>query len=143
MQNLSNITWYYIIIACLVIVILFLLYSNYQCATKSCSISVQRNEKFEDEKKNQGEIVLYYASWCPHCKNFMPEWDKFENYAKDKFQSLKVNKMQCENGNEAICKEKGVQGYPTIIFYDQTGKANMYDGDRTMEGLLGYITNKV
>ena len=22
------------------------------------------------------EVVLYYADWCPHCHNFMPEWQK-------------------------------------------------------------------
>ena len=142
MNFLSDITWYQITIVCLVIVILFLLYSNYQCATKSCVVNVQR-EGFNKcpqnvNKKDQNEIVYYYASWCPHCKTFMPEWDRFEKHARDNLQWLKVTKIQCENENEGVCKQKGVEGYPTVIFY-KDGKGNTYEGDRKFEALVDFV----
>ena len=151
MKILSDLTWSHITIGCLVIVILLLLYTNYRCATKSCVVNLQKEgfnkcpqsgEQKPESGSGKNEIVLYYVSWCPHCKTLMPEWDKFETHAKNNLSWLKVSKIQCEDSNAAMCSQKGVEGFPTIIFYDQNGKTNIYDGDRKMEAIADFANKR-
>lgn len=58
--------------------------------------------------------TFYGAFWCQHCKE---QKKKFEN-------SAKIPYVECStpdgNGQNAICKEKGVESYPTWIFADGT-----------------------
>ncbi len=55
--------------------------------------------------------VMYGAYWCPHCAN---QKNMFEGSMKY------VNYVECDargnNANPALCREKGINGYPTWIF---------------------------
>lgn len=58
-------------------------------------------------------VVLFYADWCSHCTAFKPIWNAFEKTMepyKNKINILKTN-------DEAICSDFGVNGYPTIKFF--------------------------
>ena len=152
MEILDNIRWYHTTIAILIIVILLLLFSNYRCATTPAVVNVQREnfnrcgqkqgqvQTVSQQNNGKSEIVFYYTMWCPHCKNLIPEWEKFEQHAKQNLPWLTVTRMKCEDSNEQICKQKGVEGYPTIILYDKTGKANTYEGDRKAEGIINFVS---
>lgn len=141
MEILKNIKWYHIVILCLIIILIFLIFSNKSCHPTSCKNAQIKDEGFnsqnnQDNKNN--EIILYYATWCGHSKNFLPEWEKFENYAKNYLQNIKVRREQCENGNEKFCTEKGVHGYPTVIFYLKNGSKQIYSGERKMDNLIDF-----
>lgn len=62
-------------------------------------------------------IVLYHAEWCGHCKDFMPEWQKFIAVMKNKPE---VNCMtaEVESANLGLLPEAGVEGFPTIRYYN-------------------------
>lgn len=96
---------------------------------------VQSSKAIEDDTD---EIVLYYATWCGYSKIFLPEWEKFEEYAKNNLPNLKVTKLRCEGGNEPICMQKGVEGYPTVIMYLKDGREVPFQGDRTSEKLIEF-----
>jgi thioredoxin-like negative regulator of GroEL len=89
------------------------------------------------------EIVLYYATWCGYSKQFLPEWEKFVEYAKHNMPQLKVTGMRCEDGNEAICMQKGVEGYPMVILYMWDGREVTFKGDRTKEALVTFVSNNI
>jgi thiol-disulfide isomerase/thioredoxin len=93
--------------------------------------------------QSKGEIILYSASWCGNCTNFMPEWNNFSSYAQTNMPFIKVTNMRCEDGNEPVCTQKGVQGYPTVIFYRYDGKEIAYDGNRTSTSLIDFINNNI
>lgn len=86
----------------------------------------------------KGEIVLYYAMWCGYSKMFLPEWEKFVKYASKEFPTLKVTQIRCEGGNETVCNQKGINGYPTVILYIGN-KEIPFEGDRTVEELNKFI----
>lgn len=86
----------------------------------------------------KGEIVLYYTSWCGHSNMFMPEWTKFENIARVQFPQLLVRKIQCEDGNEAICMQKGIEGYPTVVFHINDVDIP-FTGNRSADGLIEFV----
>ncbi len=95
------------------------------------------SEPFNSQSK--GEIVLYSASWCGVCKSFMPEWNNFSSYAQTNMPFIKVTNMVCEDGNEAVCSQKNIEGYPTVRFYKPDGKEVQYEGDRTSTSLIKFV----
>ena len=101
--------------------------------------SAAPNKVSRETVEPDGEIVLYYATWCGYSRMFLPEWEKFEKYAKDNLSNLKVTRIRCEGGNEAVCTQKGVEGYPTIILYLKNSKEVKFDGERSSKQLADFI----
>lgn len=80
-------------------------------------------------------FVKYFTTWCGHCKALEPTWTELAEVTKGKVNIVEVN---CEVGdNKAKCREAGVKGYPTLIFYNQGEKAD-YRGARKLEDLKDY-----
>lgn len=80
-------------------------------------------------------FVKYFTTWCGHCKALAPTWTELAEVTKGKVNIVEVN---CEVGdNKAKCREAGVKGYPTLIFYNQGEKAD-YRGARKLEDLKTY-----
>jgi thiol-disulfide isomerase/thioredoxin len=67
--------------------------------------------------KNGRVIVLYHAEWCGHCKDFMPEWQKFIAVMKNKSE-VDCMTAEVESANLGLIPEAGVEGFPTIRYYN-------------------------
>lgn len=96
----------------------------------------QIENKVEKSSEN-GEIILYYTSWCPHSTNFLPEWEKFEKYANANM-NIKVTTLLCEGGNESICNEKRIPGFPYVILYKGDNEIHFED-ERTCDALKKFV----
>lgn len=44
-----------------------------------------------NEIKSQFTLVVFWASWCPHCKNLLPELDDFYQSQKDKLSIVSIS----------------------------------------------------
>lgn len=157
MEYLKQLQWYHIIITGLLCVLLFLFFTDRICYSSMCKNAPVNSEGFtaeetQEEKKTdqevkenevKGEIILYYAMWCGHSKAFLPEWEKFEEYAKKNLSFLRVSRVRCEDGNEATCVQKGVEGYPTVILYPKGNAEKLYEGERKMEKVVEFINNNL
>jgi len=83
-------------------------------ASKSASqtVSPGKYDTFATCLKDKGSI-FYGAFWCPHCNN-----------TKAAFGSSKslLPYVECSTpdgkGQEKVCKDKGIMGYPTWEFVD-------------------------
>jgi protein disulfide-isomerase-like protein len=84
------------------------------------------------------DVTLYYAPWCGHCKNLMPEWVKVEHALKA-HPHVRVNKINSEE-NPHLAHREGVKGYPTIILQTE-GKKTQYKGDRTANDIISFVLN--
>jgi hypothetical protein len=149
MELLSIIKWYHIVIVCLVGILLFFIFTRNSCPKNA----LVNNENFapknnqdnniKEEQNVNNELVLYYAMWCGYSRAFLPEWEKFEGYAKSNLPNLKVSGVRCEDGNEATCSQKGVEGYPTVILYLKNGKEITFSGERNMDALIKFVKENV
>lgn len=120
------------------------------------------NISSEESKDNQVEapsttpasnpdirVVLYYATWCGICKNFAPEWDKFEERCQSdsELASVKPIKKLCEGDAVQTCSANGVQGYPTIIAYrkmdDGRYEASFFNDNRTCDNIVSFVKSKL
>jgi len=148
MEIIRNIKWYHIIVISL-FVLLFLFIVNNQMPMSG------RTEKYQNETmeetvkeptdKHDAEIVLYYALWCGYSKAFLPEWQKFEEYANVNLKNIRVTSLQCVDGNEATCHQKGVNGYPTVIIYpkNKSLKGITFEGQRNVESLIKFVNDNI
>jgi len=121
-----NILGYEISTKHLVIGILILLFIAYLYKT--------RMEYFDDgSAQGQCEIVLFYAPWCPHCKDMMPEWEKLAQKHSGS-SVLKVRKVDSDASPDEA-KEHKVDGYPTIILFKNGKKIVYQSGQRDAKSL--------
>ena len=58
------------------------------------------------------ELNGFFASWCPHCIQFKPIWNKLNEYYKNN-KNLKINTYYDGLNNDIISKNN-ISGYPTI-----------------------------
>lgn len=139
MEQLNKKHLIYIVVFILVLCGLVLLYKYMKSPEKT-------QENFSEEQNKQtysDEIVLYYASWCGYSRMFIPEWEKFAEWASANAKQLNVKSIKCEAGNESVCMEKGIRGYPTVILYPKEGTEKMFTGDRTAEALRNFVEKEL
>jgi thiol-disulfide isomerase/thioredoxin len=92
---------------------------------------------------NGNTFVIFFAHWCPHCKELMPELIKLDQYLDENKHKLNgvVARVSDEHVNELEVFHKP-DGYPTIVVLDGNGeKKKDFKGSRTMDGFLEFLKN--
>jgi thiol-disulfide isomerase/thioredoxin len=83
--------------------------------------------------KKQKSLTLYYADWCPHCHDMMPEWNKLgKAHNGVKIQAIEQKKS----------KRSDINGFPTILFSDGR-RETKYEGPRTKSGFVKFLKNNL
>jgi hypothetical protein len=89
----------------------------------------------------KGELRLYYASWCGYSRQFLPIWNQFVEQAKKMYPWLKMVEIRCEGGNETLCHDDKIEGFPTIKLHkdDKIHDLSNERYPRTVDGLNRFI----
>jgi len=103
-----------------------------------------QNEPMKNTEKSQ--IVLYYATWCGHCKKFAPEWEKVKNDVtnSDLNNVIMCVEYDCDLSRQ-ICSNSKIQGFPSLILYKKDGtKVNYPDTQpRTHDLVMKFINQNM
>ena len=60
-------------------------------------------------------IIMFYAPWCPHCTNFIPEYNRTANLLNDNDCNGIACAMDCTlDENKNTTQQIGIQGFPTL-----------------------------
>lgn len=101
--------------------------------TGNPDISELKNSNFDKFVKSPGiKMVMFYASWCGHCKNFKPE---FEKAAKKIGMQVSFGAVDGDS-EKSLLARYSVQGFPTIKVFSQGGKVEDYNGQRTAAAVV-------
>lgn len=152
-ELLEKINYTYLSIFIILLLIIFGVYylwprnpSSSATQTNALAGSEKKPEGFTPEQESnniKGEIVLYYAMWCGYSRAFLPEWEKFEIFAKEKLPNIKVTRMRCEDGNETACSQKGIRGFPMVVMYPVGKPEVSFDKERTTEKLVEFVNENI
>ena len=148
MQSLNyikKINWKYIVLFVILFVIILALMNWLFIPILLSNNIPSENEPFEVQEGDvlKGQIVLYYTSWCGYSRQFLPVWDEFGKYAKTNFPNLRVTRVRCESDNEALCQQKNIPGYPTVIIYPKNESEVVFDGPRNKEALIKFVKQNI
>lgn len=126
--NLKIISFYIIII--ILVIIVYSIIKKYNTTIKEPL----------DTVCNKLQLVLYYAPWCGYCEELMPKWEKFTN--NHDIKNLTTYKVNCEKYKN-MCKE--INGYPTIILYDDKGNKFFMNEKykRTTKGIIQFVKDNI
>lgn len=83
-------------------------------------------------KSDEVWVVEFYAPFCGHCRNLVPEYKKAATALKG---VIKVGGVNCEQ-EQGLCGQHGVRGYPSIkIFGANKRSPSDYNGQRTAKDI--------
>lgn len=86
----------------------------------------------KDVSGSDKKLVMFYADWCPHCKTLKPKWEKAASEMNTE-KSVKMISINAGNGTEeekALMSKYSVEGYPTILVFENGEKKEEYKGER-------------
>ena len=85
-------------------------------------------------------VTLYYAVWCPHCKNTKPAWEK----AKKKLKKGGVDVKEVEEAQMTDEDKAKTSGFPTFSITKPDGSTATIVGERTdSDALVDEINGKL
>jgi thiol-disulfide isomerase/thioredoxin len=115
---------------------------NITANLKAKDFKITKESVFIKGNGNPG-LLLIHASWCGHCKNFVPTYQslcKKLNKKGDNFPCLAIESEELKQDKGTLSNALGVEGFPTLKFFDQYGKIiGDYNGNRQEKDLLATI----
>lgn len=92
-------------------------------------------------KGNEVWMVEFFAPWCGHCKQLVPEYKKAATAMKG---IAKFGSVDCDAAsNKQLCSKMKVQGFPTLKMFASSKVATDYHGQRTSQGLVDGVLAEI
>lgn len=84
-------------------------------------------------------LLYVNVTWCGYCRKARPVMEQVANQLGTTVPVISVDGDQ----HEGFVKSLGVRSFPTILYVDAAGKMTKFDGDRTVNQLVGFVCSKV
>ena len=117
-----------IILGCL----LYYLYNKF--IKKDSKLFIPNNEFVEDN--TSGELILFFTTWCPHCKNTIDKWNDYKTKYSLEYK-ISFRTVDCDlEANEASIYN--IESYHTIILKikDKKYEYDSYFSSSTMDKFI-------
>jgi len=107
--------------------------------TLSSGLKINKNmkggAKSYDGYSEKPMLMLFHASWCGHCVEFMPTFEKLKREFVD---PEKINLVKISDKNTSLIEKYQIGGFPTIKLYD--GKEfHEYNGGRDIVSIRHFV----
>ncbi len=82
------------------------------------------------------DLLLFKATWCGHCKHFIPVWEQLQKQFNSKFNFITYDSDKDKDKIE----EWKINGFPTLIIRNGNNK-EQYTGSRDLESMTALLNN--
>ena len=86
--------------------------------------------------------ILMFAPWCPHCKEFYPEIVKALKEPEMKKMGVVFGRVDIEY-NTKVAEDYKVRGMPTVIYFENGVKNEIYGGGRSSNNIVEWFYKKL
>ncbi|KAB8268492.1 protein disulfide-isomerase [Aspergillus minisclerotigenes] len=90
-------------------------------------------------KEHDLVLAEFFAPWCGHCKALAPKYEQAATELKEK--NIPLVKVDCTE-EEALCRDQGVEGYPTLKIFRGLDAVKPYQGARQTEAIVSYMVKQ-
>lgn len=105
-----------------------------------------KKENFDSNSpgNKQAELMLFYANWCPHCKECKPDWFSLKEQMNGKSMNgynVLFTEVDCTEKTDEVEKKQSrfnIEGYPTVLLL-KDGRKIDFDGKPTKETLQEFL----
>ena len=106
-------------------------------------ILILTSETFDEAIKTYPHIaILFYATWCPHCKALYPEIVMALKTQEMQKMGLVFGRVDIEF-QEKVREEYGVNGMPTVIYFENGKRKEYYGGGRDKNGIVEWFYKRL
>ncbi len=109
-------------------------------------LKLYTSEGFADAKGTDN-FVLYYAEWCPHCKEVKPifkAWGADKGSVQVNGKTVFVSMVEADAaGSKEKMAGKNIRGYPTFMLEKADGQVIEYNGSRDETGWMEFLKKNV
>jgi len=124
----------YIIMIGIVLMIAFIYIAITVYKRNKSKIAANPNNEFIKSDKT-GELMIFYASWCPHSQTALNAWYNYKE--KNSGKNVSFTEIDCDE-NPSIADSYNIDSYPTIILVF-SDKKYIYDAKMNDETLTQFI----
>ena len=110
---------------------------------KKDEILILTSETIDEAIKTYPRIaVLMFAPWCPHCKALYPEIESALKNSEMQKMGVVFGKVDIEY-NTKVATDFGVRGMPTVIYFENGKKKEIYNGGRTSDAIVEWFYKRI
>ena len=103
-------------------------------------LSAENKKQVGDVLKTSPNItIFYYWDMCGHCTALRPTWDKVCNKYKNASDCDILNVEATHLKHLPVKYKKGINGFPTIVKYNEGKKRGEYDDERVLKKLVKFV----
>ncbi|KAL4874182.1 hypothetical protein BDV12DRAFT_3456 [Aspergillus spectabilis] len=110
-----------------------------QAETPSDVISLTKDTFNDFLVEHDLVLAEFFAPWCGHCKALAPKYEEAATELKAK--DIHLVKVDC-TVEEEVCKEQGVEGYPTLKVFRGPDVVKPYQGARQADAIVSYMVKQ-
>nr|CCC91291.1 putative protein disulfide isomerase [Trypanosoma congolense IL3000] len=93
--------------------------------------------------KDVAALVEFYAPWCGHCQNLVPEYAKLGLAAASAKDKVLIGKVDATEQKE-LATRFDVSGYPTLLFFPAgSQKPDKYEEAREAKAMVSFLNNRI